>query len=186
MQNLGVMIASVREGRVGLPVAKWFVEQATAHGRFDVHVIDLKEVNLPLLSERNHPRHQKYEQETTKRWSRTVQETDAFVIVTPEYNYSSPPALVNALHHVYVEWNYKAVGFVSYGGLSGGTRSVQMSKQILTTLKMVPLVEAVHIPYVTRLVSDGIFKAEEKHDKSARVMLDELLRWSEALTGLRS
>ena len=186
MPKLGVVIASVREGRGGLGVSDWFVEVARRHGGFDVTVLDLKEPGLPLLDEPAHPRLQKYERDTTKAWSAKVKAMDAFVFVTPEYNFGSPPALVNALDHLYVEWNYKAAGFVSYGGVSGGLRSVQMTKQIVTTLKMVPIVEAVTIPFFTKLVDGGRFNGGETHEKSAVAMLNELVRWTEALKVLRA
>jgi NADPH-dependent FMN reductase len=70
--------------------------------------------------------------------SATVDEADAFVFVTPEYNHGPPASLVNALSYLHHEWHYKPVGFVSYGGVSAGTRSVEMTKQIVTTLKMMP------------------------------------------------
>ena len=188
MPKLGVVIASVREGRVGLPVAEWFIERARQHGRFDVQVIDLKAIDLPMFAERNHPRLQQYESDKQKAWSALVSGIDTFVFVTPEYNYSPAPALVNALDYVYVEWNYKAAGFVSYGGVSGGIRAVQMAKQTLTTLKMVPIVEAVAIPFVAQAMDreSGTFKATEQHDKAATVMLDELHRWTTALAPLRA
>lgn len=187
MPKLGVVIASVREGRVGLPVGEWFIERARQHGRFDIEVIDLKAIDLPLFAERNHPRLQKYESDKQKAWSALVSSIDAFVFVTPEYNYGPAPALLNALDYVYVEWNYKAAGFVSYGGISGGIRAVQIAKNTLTTLKMVPIVEAVTIPFVAQTIDreSGKFKATEQHDKSATVMLDELHRWTAALATLR-
>lgn len=186
MSNLGVVIASVRQGRVGLPVAEWFVERARAHGGFDVTLIDLKEVDLPILDAPHHPRLQKYENDRTKAWSALVKRMDAFVFVTPEYNYFSPPALVNALDHVYVEWNYKACGFVSYGGASGGARSQTTTKLLATSLKMMPMFESVAIPFVARLIEDGKFGGGELFDKAAAVMLDELKRWDGALASLRS
>lgn len=185
MPRLGVIIASTREGRVGAPVAEWFMERARRHGGFEVELVDLKAVGLPLLSEPNHPRLKKYTQDTTRAWSATVDALDAFVFVTPEYNFGSPPALVNALDHLYAEWGYKAAGFVSYGGVSGGLRSVQMTKQLLTTFKMVPLVEQVSIAFVPRLIDNGRFAGGEMFDKSADTMLDELLRWTGALASLR-
>jgi NAD(P)H-dependent FMN reductase len=78
------------------------------------------------------------------------------------------------------------VAFVSYGGVSGGLRAVQMEKSIVTTLKMVPLVEAVTIPMVAHHMQDGAFKAAEVHAASAKVVLDELDRWTTALKPLRS
>lgn len=150
-------------------------------------MVDLAEVDLPILDEAAHPRLKQYTQEHTKAWSRKIDSADAFVIVTPEYNFGSPPALVNALNYLYDEWNYKPVGFVSYGGISGGLRSVQMTKGIVTTLKMMPMVEAVSVAFVAKHIDDaGIFTAEEFHEKSAIAMLHELLRWTGALTTLRS
>jgi NAD(P)H-dependent FMN reductase len=139
------------------------------------------------MDEPAHPRLQKYEHQHTRNWSANVEAADAFVFVTPEYNYSAPPALINALDYLYKEWNYKPAGFVSYGGLSGGIRAVQMIKQIVTTLKMVPLVEAVAIPFFSQHIDDtGLFTPNELHQKSATDMLDELLRWAEALKPLRA
>jgi NAD(P)H-dependent FMN reductase len=188
MPSLQVVIASTRQGRKGNGVGAWFVERACVHGKFDVELIDLKEVNLPLFDEPCHPRLQQYEHEHTKGWSATVERADAFVFVTPEYDYSAPASLVNALQYLVNEWAYKPVGFVSYGGVSGGTRGVQMTKELVTTLKMVPLFEAVTIPFFTQYFDEktGAFAPGELQEKAAVVMLDELLRWTEALKQLRA
>jgi NAD(P)H-dependent FMN reductase len=106
-------------------------------------------------------------------------------LVTPEYNFGPTPALLNALNYVYSEWNYKPAAFVSYGGVSGGMRAVQVTKLTLTTLKIVPVLEAVTIPQVSHRVKDGRFEAEEIHVKSAETMLTELHRWAEALKPMR-
>jgi NAD(P)H-dependent FMN reductase len=154
--------------------------------QFDAQLVDLAEFNLPLYDEPFHPTLRKYQHEHTRRWSASVESADAFVIVTPEYNFNPPPSLVNALDYLYGEWNYKPVAFVSYGGISGGMRSVQAAKQLVTTLKMVPLVEAVTIPFVSQHVDEhGVFAPNELHVKSASAMLTELFRWSEALRALR-
>ena len=186
MAKLTVILGSVREGRVGEPVATWFVDKAKAHGRFDVEIADLKALSLPMLNEPHHPRLKKYMHDSTKNWSAIVGGSDAFVFVMPEYNYTTTPALVNALDTVFHEWSYKPVGFVSYGGVSGGMRAVQTTKLMITSFKMVPMLEAVNIPFVHQLVENGVFKSNETHDKAVPVMLDELWRWSEALKVLRS
>jgi NAD(P)H-dependent FMN reductase len=187
MLKLHVLIASTRPGRVGLPVANWFLEIARTDARFDLTTIDLKELKLPPLDEPNHPRLRRYTREHTKAWSATVDAADAFVFVTPEYNYSSPPALVNALDYLHQEWGYKPVGFVSYGGVSGGTRSVQATKQIVTALRMVPIVEAVNIPFVEKVLDREAVTVSpgEVQAKAATAMLTELLRWAEALRPMR-
>jgi len=185
MPKLTIIIASVREGRAGEAVARWFIEKATQHGKFDVQLADLKELNLPILDEPNHPRLKKYVHDSTKRWSAMVDGSDAFVFVSPEYNYTMPPALLNALDTLYHEWTYKPVGFVSYGGVSGGMRAVQTAKLMVTGFKMMPMVEAVNIPFFAQLIEGGVFKSNETHDKAVGPMLDELLKWSEALKTLR-
>jgi NAD(P)H-dependent FMN reductase len=184
--KLHVIVASVRRERAGRAVADWFAARARVHAGFDVEIVDLREVNLPLLDEPKHPRLRQYQFGHTKAWSASVAAADAFVFVTPEYNHGAPPALINAFDYVYVEWNYKPAGFVSYGGVSGGTRSVQMAKPIVSALKMVPLVESVTIPFFTTLMEGSVFKGGEPYDQAAVIMLDELLRWSTALGTLRS
>jgi NAD(P)H-dependent FMN reductase len=183
--RLNIVVASTRPGRVGRAVADWFEGVARAHGAFDVHVADLVDFDLPVYDEPRHPRMQQYEHEHTKRWAESVGSADAFALVTPEYNFGPTPALLNALNYVYVEWNYKPAAFVSYGGISGGMRAVQVTKLTLTTLKMVPVLEAVTIPTVSERVKEGRFDAAEIHAKSAETMLSELHRWAEALKPLR-
>lgn len=186
MLKLHVVVVSTRPGRQGPSVAAWFDEFARAQGKFEVRLVDLAEVNLPLLDEPAHPRLGTYQHEHTKRWSAIVAEADAFAFVTPEYNHGVPPSLLNALDFVFQEWQYKPAGFVSYGGQSGGMRGVQMVKPILTMLKMMPIPEAVTIPFFTQhRDQSGKFTATEAHEKGAAAMLHELSRWAEALKPLR-
>ena len=188
MLQLSIIVTSTRPGRVGLPVAQWFLERAREHGRFSIDFVDLKEVGLPFLDEPHHPRLRKYEKAHTHAWSARVAAADAYVIVTPEYNYGMAPTLLNAIDFVYAEWNYKPAAFVSYGGVSGGTRSVQMAKLPLTTVRVMPIPEAVTIPFVTQYLDKetGAFRATEAHARAAADLLDELHRWAEALWPLRA
>ena len=184
--RLGILIASTRPGRAGEPIAHWFAERARKHDGFEVVIEDLKARNLPLLDEPKHPRFRDYTHEHTKAWSATVSSWDAFAIVTPEYNFGSPPALINALDFLYQEWNYKPACFVSYGGASAGTRSLVMTRQILSTLKVVPVVEAVNIPFFNLHLKDGVFSPPDPQEQAIKPMLDETLRWANALHTLRS
>lgn len=186
MLKLHVVIASTRPGRVGLPIGNWALERAKAHGKFEVTLVDLKEVNLPMMDEPKHPRLQQYEHAHTKAWSAIVAAADAFLLVTPEYNYSVAPSLLNAFDFVYKEWNYKPAAFVSYGGLSGGMRAVEMAKQTLCMLKMVPLVEAVTLPFAAKQIADGKFAGTPENEKAATAALDELHRYADALKPMRA
>ncbi|HUZ56139.1 MAG TPA: NAD(P)H-dependent oxidoreductase [Streptosporangiaceae bacterium] len=149
--TLQIIIASTRPGRVGPSVAAWINERAVSHGAFDVELIDLAEVSLPMFDEPKHPRFGEYVHEHTRAWSATIARGDAFILVLPEYNYGLNAAIKNAIDYLNAEWRYKPVGFASYGGVAAGTRSVQMLKQVSTVLKMVPLSEVVHIPFVHQI-----------------------------------
>ena len=188
MHKLQIIVASTRDGRSGHRVGEWFAEQARAHGKFDVEVVDLADVDLPFFDEPRHPRFGQYEHSHTKAWSEIVDRADAYVFVTPEYDYAPPASLVNALQFLVKEWAYKAAGFVSYGGVSAGTRGVQIAKQILTTLKVMPMFESVAIPFFTQHIdkTTGAFDPGPTQAQAATVMLDELLKWTTALQPLRA
>jgi NAD(P)H-dependent FMN reductase len=184
---LQIIIASTRPGRVGPSVAAWIRDRAVSHGGFDVELIDLAEVNLPMFDEPKHPRFGEYVHQHTRDWSATISRADAFIFVIPEYNYGFNAAIKNAIDYLNKEWQHKPVGFVSYGGVAAGTRAVQMLKQVITTLKMVPLFEAVNIPFVQQFLgADGQLQANDVMESAATTMLDELVQVSGALRGLRA
>lgn len=184
--KLMIVIGSTRPGRTGPAVASWIAGHARRHGGFNVEVVDLAELNLPLLDEPHHPRLRQYTRTHTRRWSALVEAADAFIFVTPEYNYGMPAALKNAIDYLHHEWQYKPVAFVSYGGVSAGTRAVQQLKQVVTTLKLFPLTEAVSIPFVSQFIGNGgEIQPNETMESAAGAMLDELLRIARALHPLR-
>lgn len=187
MAHLAIIIGSTRPGRAGGPVAEWFAAHAEQHASFDpVDLIDLAEVDLPMLDEPNHPRMRDYTHEHTKRWSARIDRSDAVVFVTPEYNFGMPASIKNALDFIFHEWRYKPAGIVSYGGVSAGTRSAQMLKQVLSALDMPVVGSAVSIPFIARRRNDdGSLDANDKMDDAARSMLDELARWEQALRPMR-
>jgi NAD(P)H-dependent FMN reductase len=184
---LRIVIGSTRPGRVGLPVGSWIAERAREHGGFDVEVTDLAELDLPMFNEPAHPRLKQYVHQHTKDWSALVDGSDAFVFVIPEYNYGMTAPVKNAVDYLSQEWQNKPAGIVSYGGVSAGTRAAQMLKQVITGLKVMPVPEAVSIPMVREFLDeDGRLKPNEIMESAATAMLDELLRWAEALRPLRA
>lgn len=187
MPKLHVILASTRPGRAGEPIADWFVSRAREHGAFDVELLDLADIALPMMDEPNHPRLRRYEHQHTKDWSATINAADAVVMVTPEYNYGYPAPLKNAIDYLHFEWQHKPVAFVSYGGVAAGTRAVQQLKQVVTTLKMFPLFEAVSIPFHPQFIDDeGVLQANDVMEGAASAMLDELVLVEESLRGRRT
>src|SRR3954452_15028943 len=182
MNNIKIITSTTREGRKGIAVANWITELAKQNNKCNIELLDLAQINLPFMDEPNHPRLQKYHHEHTKKWSETIAAADAFIIVLSEYNFGFPAPIKNAIDYLFNEWMYKPVAFVSYGGVSGGLRSTQMLKQVVTAVHMMPVVDQVNIPFFANLINeDGVFLPGETITKSAQVMLSELQRWSEAL-----
>lgn len=185
MLKLNVVTVSTRPGRAGLPLAAWAARFAREHGAFEVVPVDLADFDLPVYDEPRHPRFRKYEHAHTKRWSESVDAADAFVFVTPEYDYGPAPALLNALVYLSQEWRYKPAAFVSYGGISGGLRAAQATKLTLTALNVMPITEGVVVPFFTKSIEEGVFKPNDIQVQAATLMLDELKLWAGALKPLR-
>ncbi len=170
----------------GPAIAAWFSEIAAKHTQFNTQLLDLAAINLPFLDEQEHPRFQKYQHQHTKDWSAMIADGDAFVIVLSEYNFGFPATIKNAIDYLYKEWNYKAVAFVSYGGVSGGTRAVEQLKLVISAVNMMPLSTNVHIPSFTKRIDEsGKFNSDPGLDKSADGVLDELYKWAVALKTMR-
>nr|WP_282570338.1 NADPH-dependent FMN reductase [Bosea sp. F3-2] len=141
---------------------------------------------MPLLDEPAHPAAQRHVNDATKRWSVSVDSADAYIFVTPEYDYFPPAALLNAVQIIMREWGYKPAGVVSYGGVSGGLRSSQVLRQLLGNVNVHALPQAIPVPFVSQHISDdGIFLPDEQTVEGATGMLQELHKWTTALQILR-
>ncbi|MCX5570817.1 NADPH-dependent FMN reductase [Kaistia nematophila] len=175
MLKLQTIVASTRPGRAGLSIGSWFHDVAAARKDFQAGLIDLKAVNLPLFDEPHHPRMLQYVHQHTKDWSATIDAADAFVIVMPEYNHGFTASIKNALDYLSHEWADKPVGFVSYGGVSAGTRAVQLLKPVTSALGLVAAGE-VNIPFFAQYRKDDAFAPPESFTDSANLMLDRIAK----------
>lgn len=186
MPKLQIIVGSTRPGRIAKPIADWVFDLAAADGRFDVDLVDIADYELPVLDEPHHPVLGQYENEHTKRWASKIAEADAFVFVAPEYNYGPGVALLNAFDYLGREWAYAPVAFVSYGGIAGGLRAVQAMKQVVTTVRMMPIPDGVVLPLVMQHLKDGQFVPPVSAELAVGSMLTELLRWTNALGRMRT
>ncbi|WP_424217489.1 NADPH-dependent FMN reductase (plasmid) [Streptomyces sp. BI20] len=182
--KVGVLIASTRPGRFADVVSRWFLAEAGARDDMETHVIDLAEPalvaelqltlepggavdGLPTLAER-------------------IDGMDAFVVLTPEYNHGYPASLKLAIDYVYAQWRAKPVGFVSYGGQSGGTRAVEQLRQVFAELHTVTIRDSVAFSNAwTRFDEDGVPTDADGTGKAAQTMLDQLAWWGTALRTAR-
>ncbi len=185
--KLNIIIGSTRPGRGGPAVAEWVRKAATEHGKFEVELVDLADFHLPLLDEPNHPIVQKYEHAHTKNWAKSVNAADAFLFVTPEYDYFPPASLVNAIQVLVREWAYKPAAVVSYAGVSGGLRASQELRLLLTSVNVHPIPQAVPVPFYSQFIGDdGVFTPNEPMTLGLTTALDEVHKWATALKPLHT
>lgn len=186
MYNLKIISSTVRPGRKGPLVVAWITELAKQNGNFTVELLDLGEIKLPMMDEPNHPVMKNYQHAHTKWWSAKIDEADAFIFVTAEYDYNYPAPLRNALEYLSQEWGYKPAAIVSYGGVSAGTRASNALKADLSTFRMVPLAESVNFPFFQQNINDeNEFVANETSHKAAQNMLKQLVRWTKGLKAIK-
>jgi NAD(P)H-dependent FMN reductase len=187
MPRLNVIIASTRPGRAGASIGQWFTTVAREHTGFDVVLIDLAELNLPMLDEPSPAvEGDPYLHEHTRQWSSITSAADAFVFVMPEYNQGYTAPLKNALDYLYYEWHHKPVGLVSYGMTSGGLRAAQALKPVVSALKMMPLLESVVIHLRQAMSADGTLVPTPAMIEAAKDMLDELQLMISAFAAVRA
>ena len=182
-----VLVCTTRPGALGPAVARWLLDAVAPRAAelgAELVPISLADLGLPFLDEEEHPSSGVYRKEHTRRWSAIVEAADGFIAVTPEYNYGMPATFKNALDYLGREWAWKPIGFVSYGNTSAGTRSVQHAKQVVTTLRLVPLGATVAIR-IGDAVRDGRLRPDPGRDAAGVGVLDELVRLAHALRPMR-
>jgi NAD(P)H-dependent FMN reductase len=185
--RVAVIVGSVREGRVGRTVADWFAGRAADRPDVMVDVIDLAEVGLPLVLPAPGSEPAPETADALRRVTPRLAAADAFVVVTPEYNHSFPAALKNLIDWHNTEWRAKPVGFVSYGGLSGGLRAVEQLRTVFAELHAVTVRETVSFHGVwERFDAQGAPTDPAGSNAAAKSLLDQLLWWAHALRQARA
>jgi NAD(P)H-dependent FMN reductase len=186
--KLVVVIGSVREGRFGPVVASWVKAQATAHGGFDVTLIDLADYDIPISLPAAPP---KYAGNAYPRPNGMIELTsaldaaEAFILVTPEYNHSYPASLKAAIDWHFTQWTAKPVAFVSYGGAAGGRHAVLHLENVLTELHAVTIRDGLAFPSYFYNWTHGQPTGPDAAGY-ANTLLDQLAWWAIALREARA
>jgi NAD(P)H-dependent FMN reductase len=170
--------------RKGEAVGRWVYDLAVKRDDAEFELIDLKEVDLPLLDEPLPPSFGQYTQPHTVKWAEKIASFDGFVFVTPEYNASTSAALKNAIDFLYAEWRDKAAGFVGYGAV-GGAHAVQHLRTILAELDVASVSAQVSLGLYTDFVELQYFQPGAHQAEALTAMLDQLVAWAAALRPLR-
>jgi|SRR3989344_6474983 len=189
--KIQIIIGSVRKGRSGKKVADWAMQELLTNPEIkdlaQYELIDLKDWNLPMFDEAVSPSSNMgiYQNPLGRKWADKIAEADGYIFVTPEYNHGTSAALKNAIDWVYKEWSHKAVGFISYGSIAGGSRAVEQLRQVIIELQMASAKNSVHIPLIWSQF-DGQGKLLDAHaPKSLEVMIKDLMWWTTTLKEAR-
>ena len=174
-----LIIGSTREGRFGPTVAAWVAEHARARPDLDVDLLDLAEAGLPAVLQRE-PDLQ------VRRFAARIDQADALIVITPEYNHGYPAPLKQAIDWLRDEWAAKPVALVSYGGRSGGLRAVEQLRQVFAEVSAVPLRDTLSFHQAhTQFRPDGTLKDPAPVEAAAATLFDRLEWWARALREAR-
>ena len=184
MTRIGIILGSTRPNRNGEQVAKWVYDIASRRSDAEFELVDLRDYPLPHLDEPLPPAMGQYQNDHTKAWAEKIASFDGFVIVTPEYNHSTSGVLKNAIDYLYAEWNNKAVGFVSYGGV-GGARAAEHLRLVAGELQMADVRQQVALSMLTEFENFSVFKPGDYNLAALDTLLDQVVAWSTALAPLR-
>jgi NAD(P)H-dependent FMN reductase len=186
MSLIKVILGSTRPNRFGIQPAEWLMDLAKEHSEATFELVDLKDMDLPLLDEALPAAYGKYDHDHTKAWAKVIAEADGFVFVTGEYNFSIPGAFKNALDFLAAEWRYKPVAFVSYGAAGGGLNAVVNWRNAVANLSMYDLRDHVSfVNYFNHLDSDGKIQPSEEQTATAHKLLTNIAFWSDVMKPAR-
>ncbi len=190
MSVAAVIVGSTRPTRFSEMPARWIARHLEKHPGVDAKILDLRDYPMPFFEEPvspARPDRAPFENDVVQRWTAEIGSSDAFIVVTPEYNHGYPAALKNALDYVYHEWVRKPISFISYGSV-GGARAVEQLRLVAVELQMAPIRRAVHLPLQALMAhyrEGDVDEALKESDGAAQQMIEELLWWTEALKKAR-
>lgn len=135
--NIEIVSGSPRQESVTFRIALFLQKHLQEKTSHVINIIDVREWNFPALQEEvyssvdNTPVHY-------KPLAKRMFESDAFIIVTPEYNGSYTPSMKNIFDH-FPKQMHKAFGIVTAStGSLGGIRASQQLQLLICALFGIP------------------------------------------------
>jgi len=184
--TIPVLLGSVRTERQGIRAARFMMALLSGRGHAPV-LVDPLEKPLPMLDRMYKEFPKGAAPPVMEELAALYRRADGFVIVTPEYNQSVPPALKNLLDHFLEEYFWRPSAIVSYSaGRYGGVRAAVTLRTVLAEMGMSSVPSVLSIPSIhASLTEDGVAN-EAWIDKAAARLLDEFEWYAEALAARRA
>ncbi|AZM52023.1 NADPH-dependent FMN reductase [Streptomyces sp. WAC 01529] len=178
--RVAVITGSTRVGRIGPTVTNWYTDILRARPDMDLDLIDLATTDLPAVMDFTVP------DPRVTAFDERIEQADAFVVVTGEYNRSIPAALKNAIDLVPAAWRAKPAAAVSYGGISGGLRAAEHLSLILGELHAHTIRNTVSFHNIRECFDDNGRPFDTACEAAAKGQLDQLAWWATALRDART
>ena len=193
--KLAVIIGATRQGRKTEQQAKWVFNTAQKLEDVTAELVDLRDYPMPFFDEAISPRYNPDRKidPAVKPWLAKLEEFDAYLFVTPEYNHSITGVLKNALDYVTWELLRKPATVVSHGA-NGGARAMTDLKEILSESRavLVPAASSVAMSGMSDTIDEdgNLSEAAKANPYGPQNGLDTLLtdlKWySDALSAARA
>lgn len=183
MLNIAIIPGTSRPQALNPQIVNWVEQQLASNGDVRAEVVDFGSFDLPLLDEVIPAGAKMYANDHTKAWGAKLEEFDAFIFVTPEYNHSISGSLKNALDFVATEFNHKVAGIVNYGA-DKGVRAAEHLRHILANYKLAVVRDQASFSIFTD-VAEGTFAPTEVSTAPFASMVDDIVAWGEALKSVR-
>src|SRR4028118_216358 len=135
--NIEIVSGSPRQESVTFRISLFLQQQLREKTPHNVNIIDVREWNFPALQEEVYSSVAKAP-DHYKPLAKRMFESNAFIIVTPEYNGSYTPTMKNLFDH-FPKQMHKAFGIVTAStGSLGGIRASQQLQLLICALFGIP------------------------------------------------
>ncbi|HEY0261434.1 MAG TPA: NAD(P)H-dependent oxidoreductase [Chitinophagales bacterium] len=142
-------------------------------------ILDVREFSLPFVQ--NVWQNKEAVPAEKKALGDLVFGTDAFILVSPEYNGGYSSAMKNLLDH-FPKFAHKTFGIVTYSpGMLGGIRAAQQMQNLICGLFGIPSPQMLTIPAIEKKINDEGAATDETFVKVAEGFLKEFMWLSEAV-----
>ncbi|WP_267357933.1 MULTISPECIES: NAD(P)H-dependent oxidoreductase [unclassified Methylobacterium] len=180
-----VILGSVRSDRIGIRAARYLIAQLEARGH-EAPFVDPAELKLPLLDRMYKEYPPGTAPDELERLATLYRRSDAFLVVTAEYNHGVPPALSNTLDHFLEEYYWRPSAICCYSaGAFGGVRAAMPLRAMLAEMGMPSIPSLLPIPRLQNAITEAGTPTEPRLEASAGRFLDELTWYAEALGAQR-
>lgn len=179
--KIGIVTTTVREGRNGIKVANWVLENANKRNDegMTYELVDLKDYNLPIMG-----LEKESDLDNIKNWKNKINEYDGFIFITSEYNHAPSGVFKNALDYLREELKEKVISFVGYGGIGAG-RAIEQIKLNVSTFSSVTTGISVNLLINNDFINMTEFKPQDYQIPILNQLLDETIRWTKAFKSIR-